>query len=120
MAMLYPASDGTILRALLNATSVSLFPTPPIGAGPAFVFDHTTNPDLVTRLRDTPGAFRLVDGGLMEHDQPVTVAPAAAQQRAVDPAAIGAALDALPADQPLTKADLAPLLALFGAGAGQA
>jgi hypothetical protein len=34
---------------------------------------------------------------------------------AVDPAAIGAALAALPEDQPLTKADLAPLLALFGA-----
>jgi hypothetical protein len=42
------------------------------------------------------------------------------QPAAVDPAAIGAALDALPEGQPLTKADLAPLLALFGAGAGQA
>jgi hypothetical protein len=118
MATLYPASDGTILRALLNDADVAMFPVPPIGAGPAFIFDHATNPDLVTRLRDTPGAFRLVDGGLMEHDQPVTVAPAAAQQRAVDPAAIGAALASLPDDQPLTKADLAPLLALFGAGAG--
>jgi hypothetical protein len=37
---------------------------------------------------------------------------------AVDPAAIGAAVNALPEGQPLTKADLAPLLALFGAGAG--
>jgi hypothetical protein len=45
---------------------------------------------------------------------------AAPQPAAVDPAAIGAALDALPEGQPLTKADLAPLLALFGAGAGQA
>jgi hypothetical protein len=35
---------------------------------------------------------------------------------AVDPAAIGAALASLPEDQPLTKVDLASLLALFGGG----
>jgi hypothetical protein len=45
---------------------------------------------------------------------------ASPQPAAVDPAAIGAALNALPERQPLTKADLTPLLALFGAGAGQA
>jgi hypothetical protein len=121
MATLYPAANGTLIRALLSDAEEAQYPTPPPGAGTPLVFDHTTNAALVADLHTSTDAYRLSAEGVLTKDGVAMTInpPALPPPPAVDPAAIGAALASLPDDQPLTKADLAPLLALFGAGADQ-
>jgi hypothetical protein len=117
---LYARADGTLSR-VTQAETVA--PAPDPAAAASVLLDETAagGEALLARLTANAAAFRLAaDGTLTEDDTPVEYVPVAPPPPAVDPAAIGAALDALPEGQPLTKADLAPLLALFGAGVGPA
>jgi hypothetical protein len=120
MATLYPDADHLLLRALLSDAEEAQYPTPPPNAGAPLRFDHTTNPALVADLRRSTDAYRLSADGVLTKDGVVVTInpPTPAAPPAVDAAAIGAALASLPADQPLTRADLAPLLALFGVSRG--
>jgi hypothetical protein len=122
MATIYADTQGALVRTLLSDQEAASFAEAPVEAsGEPLHFDHITNPALVADLRTSTDTYRLVDGVLTKDGVVVTITPPApAPPPAVDSAAIGAALDALPEGQPLTKADLAPLLALFGAGVGQA
>jgi hypothetical protein len=121
MGILHAAADGTLRHVWTNKLErehAALGVTPDVDATSTLTLDSDTNAALFADVSATILAYRLsADGGLTKDGQPVAInPPAPPPPPAVDPAAIGAALASLPDDQPLTKADLAPLLALFGAG----
>jgi hypothetical protein len=115
---LYADTSGRIVRALRTADE-AIFPTAPEEAVATLVIDEMTNAALVADFWDAQPRYALHGEVLTKDGVPVPINPSTPAPPAVDSAAIGAALASLPDDHPLTKADLAPLLALFGAGAGQ-
>lgn len=124
MGILHAAADGTLRHVWSNEmerNSAALGVTPDADVATSLALDSDTNVALFADVSADLFAYRLSgDGVLIKDGRPVTInPPVPPPPPAVDPAAIGAALASLPDDQPLTKADLAPLLALFGAGAGQ-
>jgi hypothetical protein len=117
-----PCHWGVTMQVLIDVMTRAVvaygtFPTPPDDPAVRVVDMDDDAADALLH----PGTKVLSEDGslIVTPPDPAAQRIPGAQQRAVDPAAIGAALAALPDDAPLTKADLAPLLALFGVSAGQ-